>query len=160
MSKSLRKRKNQLKNQNPTQKVFNNHNHLHYVAGEHKHNVTHTITPISADEIERIYNINPDFANRLFTIIESSLESEKQETQSFYNAVEREQKNDELSILKQSENTQKAIKYSFISMIILMLTGIATLALGYPWIGGAIMTTVLLGVVRAILKQKDDKEDI
>jgi len=159
LSKSLRKRKNLLQKQTPTQKVFNNHNHLHYVAGEHKHNVTHTITPISADEIERIHKIDHSYADRFFNIIESSLEAEKQETQNFYNAVEREQKNDELSILKQSENNNKAIKYSFLSMIILMICGIITLALGYPWIGGAIMTTVLLGVVRAILKQKEPKEE-
>lgn len=160
MSKSLRKRRNLLQKPNSVQKVFNNHNHLHYVAGEHKHNITHTITPISADEIERINNISPELVSRLFSIIENSLEAEKQETQNFYDAVEREQKNDELSISEQSQNTKKAIKYSFISMIILMISGIITLALGYPWIGGAIMTTVLLGVVRAILKQKEPKEDI
>jgi predicted amino acid-binding ACT domain protein len=159
LSKSLRKRKNLLQKQNPTQKVFSNHNHLHYVAGEHKHNVTHTITPISADEIERIHSVSPELVDRLFNIIESSLEAEKQETQNFYNAVEREQKNDELSILKQSENNQKAVKYSFLSMIILMICGIIAIVSGYPWIGGAIMTTVLLGVVRAILKQKEPKEE-
>jgi len=67
MAKSLRKGIKR----NPTEKVSKN---LHLVKGEHS--VIHSHTPISADEIERLQAINPDYVDRLFSIMEKSVEVE------------------------------------------------------------------------------------
>jgi hypothetical protein len=156
LSRSLRKQKKAYLKHSPTEKVSN---HLHLVAGEHKHNHTHSITPISADEVQKLNDINPVYVDRLFDIIDKSLESERQESISYYKAVEKEQQNDELSIIKKSEDATKAMRYAFSAISFLMLCGSLLIYFNHELIGGTVVTTVLLGVAKAMLSKKDKNKE-
>jgi len=160
-SKSLRKRKKAVAAKNKNTKSLNAN--LHLVAGEYKHDHTHSITPISANEIQSLYDIDPSYPERLFTLMENSLEGERKETQRYYDAVEREQENDKLSITTQSRDTKLSILMSVFSMVFLTVLGSILIYFEHEVIGGTIVTTVLLGIVRAILLKKstsklDDEE--
>ena len=132
---------------------------LHLIAGEHKHNHTHSITPISADEIQKLSNIDPSYPNRLFTLMENSLDAEKEETKRYYDAIQREQDNDKLSILKQSNDNSIAIIASFVAMVFFMICGSILIYFNHEVIGGTIVTTVLGGIVKAILTKKNNKKE-
>lgn len=133
--------------------------HLHLVSGQHNHKHTHSVTPISADEVEKLHNIDPALVPRLFNIIENSLEAEKEETKKFYEAVEREQENDKLAISSKYDSDKKAMNYAFITIFFLMIAGSILIYFGFELIGGAIVTTVLLGVAKAMLSKKDKSEE-
>lgn len=96
--------------------------------------------------------------------MESSLDSEKEETQRYYDAIQREQENDKLSIESQSKDTKLSILVSAFTMLFLTAVGSTLIYFEHEFIGGTIVTTVLLGIVRAILLKKSssklDDEDL
>jgi hypothetical protein len=149
--KSLRQRKKAIAKQQAPKEL---EKHLHLVAGNHKHSHTHSISPISADEIEKLHHINPQYATRLFDLLQDGLDAEKQEAKSFFDAVEREQANDRLLIESEKKNNNKAMLLSFSAMVILMLCGTGLVYFGYEYIGGAVLTTVIMSVVKSILSKK------
>ncbi|MDS1371052.1 hypothetical protein RJ999_08090 [Aliarcobacter butzleri] len=132
--------------------------HLHLVKGQYDHKHTHSVTPISADDVERLHNIDPTLVPRLFGIIESGLQAEKEETKKFYEAVEREQENDKLAITSKADNDKKAMNYAFFTIFFLVFVGALFIYFNHEYIGGAVITTVLLGVVKAMLGKKDKSE--
>ncbi len=146
MAKSLRKGIKR----NPTEKVSKN---LHLVKGEH--NITHSHAPISADEIERLEAINPEYVNRLFSIMEKSIEVEEKEVELYFEAVDKEQNNDELSIIEQSELANKSLTYSVFILIFLILSSLGFTLLGYPIIAGMIISSVIGVVIKAVLSKKE-----
>jgi len=132
--------------------------HLHLVKGQYDHKHTHSVTPISADEVEKLHNIDPTLVTRLFNIIETGLEAEKEETKKFYEAVEREQENDKLAITSKANNDKRAMNYAFSTIFFLVIVGSLFIYFNHEYIGGAILTSVLLGVVKAMLGKKDKSE--
>lgn len=155
--KSLRQRKKDIQKHQDKQ----HQEHLHLVAGQHnhRHSVTHSVAPISADEVERLNNIDPLLVNRIFSIMETSLEIENSEQKKFYEAIQREQENDQLSITSKHNSENKAIKYAMFTMVFLILSGAGFVYFGYDWIGGGLITTVMLGIIQSILKREHKKED-
>lgn len=145
MSRSLAKRKKSESSKDP-QKV--RHEHLHLVKGEQQVNYSHS--PISASDIEKLEAINPLYVKELFTIMKESVEVEKQETNNFYAAIEREQSNDKLAIEKDSKNKSDAMKLAIFVMMFFMISGSVFVYFGYELIGGSIVTTVLLGFIKAL----------
>ena len=154
--KSLRAQKKELAKVNLKQDEASKH--LHLVKGQYDHKHTHSVVPISADEVEKLHNIDPTLVPRLFNIIESGLESEKEETKKFYEAVEREQENDKLAITTKANNDKMAMNYAFITIFFLVLVGSVFIYFGHEYIGSAVLTSVLLGVVKAMLGKKEKTE--
>ncbi len=150
MSKSLRKR---IKRQ-PTEKVSKN---LHLVKGEHS--VTHSHSPISADEIEKLVAINPDYADRLFDIMEKSLDLEEKEINLYFKAVDKEQENDELAIVKQADIAKNSLVLSSVTLVFLILSAVGFVYMEQPWIAGLVMSSVVGVVIKAIMGKKASKED-
>lgn len=150
MIKSLRKIEKSKRTSIP--KLSHN---LHLVKGEH--NVVHSHTPVSADEIQKLQDINPEYVDRLFKIIEKSVDIELIEKDLFYKAIEREQENDRLAIEKESETKNKAMTFAFIviSFFIALTTG--CFYFGYWEIGSLIITVGLVGILKAIFTQDDKK---
>ncbi|MFW9627728.1 MAG: hypothetical protein ACMV1K_13460 [Sulfurospirillum sp.] len=133
------------------------HEHLHLVRGEQQ--VNHSHSPIPASDIEKLYAINPKYVDELFSIMKESVEIEKQETNNFYSAIEREQANDKLAIEKDAKNKAEAIRLIIFVVIFLMISGSAFVYFGYEVIGGAIVTTVLLGIIKAFFTDSNKKKE-
>ena len=152
--KSLRKAQKAKKSQ--ITKLSRSEN-LHLVQGEHKHQVTHSHTPISADEIQKLQDINPQYVDRLLTILEKSVDTEAKERELFFSAVDKEQENDKLAILKESELKTNAI--SFATKIIFSFLSVSTVCffLGYWEIGSFIITVGLVGVLKSMFSKAEDK---
>ncbi len=127
---------------------------LHLVKGEHKHNITHSHTPISADEIERIEKINPEYVSQLFNLLDKSLEIEKHDREMFYSAIDKEQENEKLSTIKQSEDNQKSMKFAGFTIAVFLTTSLIFASIGETIIAGGIITVGLLGVIKAIFTKK------
>jgi len=149
--KSLRKRKKSL--QQEKEKA-----NLHLVAGEYKLNHTHSITPISADELEKIYNINPEYVDRLLNIVEDSLKIEKEENEKFYKAIDKEQENEKLEIIKKHDIANKSLIFASIVIVIFMTIGSILLYFGHEYVGGAMLTTVIATIIKAIFLRKKIEE--
>lgn len=154
--KSLRTKKKELTKLSLKQDEASKH--LHLVKGQYDHKHTHSVTPISADEVEKLHNIDPTLVTRLFNIVEAGLEAEKEETKKFYEAVEREQENDKLTITSKANNDKRAMNYAFFTIFFLVIVGSLFIYFNHEYIGGAILTSVLLGVVKAMLGKKDKSE--
>lgn len=154
--KSLRQQKKTLSKANHLQ---DESRHLHLVAGKHDHKHTHSLSPISADEVEKLHNINPEFVTRLFKIIENGLDAEKEETNQFYEALEREQENDKLAITSKANNDKRAMNYAFFTIFFLVAVGSIFIYLDFGYVGYPLVTVVLLGVVKAMLWNKNNGED-
>ena len=152
--KSLRKAQKAQKSQ--IAKLSRSEN-LHLVKGEHNHQVTHSHTPISADEIQKLEEINPEYVDRLLTILEKSVDTESRERDLFFKAVEKEQENDKLAIEKESELKDKSM--SFASKIIFSFLGVSIgcLYFGYWQITSVIITVGLVGVLKAMFSKDKDK---
>ena len=133
--------------------------HLHLVAGQHNHKHTHSLSPISADEVEKLHNINPELVDRLFKIMENGLIAEEQENKKFYEALEREQENDRLAITTKAENDKNAMKSASSIIVLLIIVGSVLIYFNHEIIGGTVLTTVLLGVARAMFKKNIDNND-
>ena len=145
-SKSLRKGVRR----NPTERVSKN---LHFIKGEH--NVNHSHSPISADEIERLVAIDANYADRLFTIMEKSVELEGKEVELYFNAVKKEQENDELSILEQSKIGTKSLYLSVIVLTFLIFSAAGFAYMGKDLIAAGIVTAVIGVVIKAIMGKSD-----
>ncbi len=139
------------------EKAPNVSQNLHIVAGKHQHDITHSVAPISATEIEKLENINPKYVDRLFDIIEQSVRVEEKEKILYFDAIKREQENDKLSIEKQAELKNKALSLSGKVILGMMLSAILFAYLGYELIAGAIVTTGLAGIIKAILSRNKKK---
>lgn len=154
MSNSLVKRK-KLALSKDNKKV--RHEHLHLVKGEQQ--VNHSHSPISASDIERLEAINPQYVQELFSIMKESINIEKQETNNFYAAIEREQSNDKLAIEKDAKNKSEAIRLVIFTVVFLMISGSVFVYFGHEVTGGAIVTTVLLGIIKAFFTNSGKKEE-
>jgi len=133
---------------------------LHFHKGEYDHKHTHLITPISADEIEKLNSINPTYAYKLFNIIEKSLDIEKEDSKNFYEAIQREQENEKLSIIKNYEDNKRTTFFAFFTLIFLTACGSILIYFGHKYIGGLLLSTVLVSIIQAILfKRKNKKEE-
>lgn len=154
MSRSLAKRK-KLAASKESQRV--RHEHLHLVKGEQQ--VNHSHSPISASDIEKLEAINPQYVKDLFSIMQKSIEVEENETNKFYTAIEKEQSNDRLAIEKDSKNKSDAMKLAIFVMVFLMISGSVFVYFGYEIIGGSIVTTVLLGFIKALFTGNSKKEE-
>jgi hypothetical protein len=130
---------------------------LHIVAGNHHHDVIHSVAPISATEIEKLESINPEYVNRLFNIMEQSIQTEEKERALYFDAIEREQENDKLSIEKQAELKNNALLLSGKVILGMILSSLIFAYLGHEIIAGAIITTGLVGIVKAILSKNKKK---
>ncbi|WP_324172947.1 hypothetical protein [Sulfurimonas sp.] len=129
---------------------------LHLVAGKHEH--THSVAPISASEIEKLESINPEYVDRLFSIMEKSVDVEEKEVSMYFEAVAREQENDELSIYAQNELSKKAIHYSTALVVFLILSAISFAYIDLEYISLALVSTVIGVVVKAIMKDNSKTE--
>ena len=155
--RSLRKQKKDFEEVN-TKKQGEASKHLHLISAKYDHKHTHSVSPISADEVEKLHNIDPTLVPRFFEMIENGLESEKEESRRFYESVQREQENDRIAITSKYNNDKNAMNYAFITIFFLMIAGSAFIYMGFEFIGGAVVTTVLLGVAKAMLQKKQEKE--
>eukprot|EP01156_Anaeramoeba_ignava_P019090 Anaeramoba_ignava/a94299_279.p1 GENE.a94299_279~~a94299_279.p1 ORF type:complete len:166 (+),score=35.76 a94299_279:351-848(+) len=161
MSKSLRKAKKQRQNQRNIQRVSKN---LHLVGGKLDHNHIHSHAPISASEIEKLDAINPEYTKELLSIMKTSVDNDRVETEYFYAAVDKEQDNDKLAIQSNYEQKTRAARYAFSAIGIILFAGIGLIIYGVN-IKDDIVTTagatsigvVLVGIAKAFL-QKADKE--
>ncbi|WP_455755935.1 hypothetical protein [Sulfurimonas sp.] len=158
-NKSLRK---QIKRRK-VEKVTTTQN-LHLLAAKHEHAHTHSVAPISASEIEKLEAINPDYVDRLFSIMEKSVAVEEKEVNMYFEAVAKEQENDELYIYAKTDISKTAIHFSTGLVIFLILSAIGFAYFDLVYIAGALVTTVIGVVVKAIMKdntptESDKKED-
>lgn len=154
--KSLRKLKKET--QKETQKVSQN---LHLLGG--KVDVTHSHSPIAVTEIKDLDELNPQYAKDLIEIIKKSVDNDRLETELYYKAVDKEQENDKLSIVTKSKDKNRSIISAFLIITLLIVTGGVLIYTGYPWIGGAVLTTVLGTIGKAVFfdssKEKEEKEE-
>ena len=129
---------------------------LHFVRGEH--NINHSHTPISADELERLVAINPEYVQRLFSIIEQSVTLEGREIELYFDAVKNEQEKDKEFSRLQEKIASKSLYVS--SAVIVFLIGSAVLFvwLKQPLIAGAVVSTVIGVVVKAIMGKSSENE--
>ena len=162
--KSLRKAKKQ------REKASLKESHsLHLVGGrlDHNHNITHSHTPISASEIEKLDAINPEYTKELLSIMKTTIENDRYETESFYKSVDKEQENDRREIESNFEQKTRSAKYAFSAIGILLFAGISLIIYGANidndliiGTGGTTIGVVLLGVARAFLsKPSNDNND-
>lgn len=150
MKKSLRK--NIVHHQ--AEKVSKN---LHLVRGEHKVNHSHSHAPISADEIEKLVSINPVYADRLFDIMEKSVSLEGREVELYFEAVRKEQENDELAIISQEKIATQSLYISSAIILFLIISSIAFVYLKESWIAFAIVSTVIGVVIKALMGKSEKK---
>ena len=155
-SKSLRKIQKAKRSQ--VAKLSRSEN-LHLVKGEHKHNVTHSHTPISADEIEKIQSINPEYVDRLFTIVENSIDTERRERELFFNAVDKEQENDKLAIEKESETKKFALIFALAIILSFLAVALFCFYKGYWQVGSVIITVGLVGVIVPLYSKGKNKKE-
>ncbi len=95
--------------------------------------------------------------DRLFDIIEQSVLVEEKEKILYFDAIKREQENDKLSIEKQAELKNKALSLSGKVILGMMLSAMVFAYFGYGYIAGAIVTTGLAGIIKAILSRNKEK---
>lgn len=148
-------RKAQKFNKTEIEKVSKN---LHLVAGKHEHTVNHSHSPMSASEIERLYAINPNYVDKLLSIIETGLENDKKDREAFYKAVEKEQENDRVAI-QGDISTKKTSMYVAGGIVsAFLITSLVFLFQGQAEIAGGIITVGLIGVITSIFSRTKDKK--
>jgi hypothetical protein len=130
--------------------------HLHLVEGQHNH--THSITPISASEVEKLEAINPDYVKELFSIINKSMELEKEEMNRYFDAIQKEQENDELAIIAEDAINSKQLKYATSLIIVLVIASAGFAYYGFKEIAYAIIGTLLIAIINGIFRKKDTKK--
>ena len=147
-------RKSRKFNSTEVDKVSKN---MHWVAGKHEHNVNYSHSPISASEIEKLCEINPSYADKLIAIIETGLENDKKDRESFYAAVDKEQDNDRLAI--QGEISAKKISMLVAGGIVFgfLISAMIFAFLKQYEIAGGIITIGLVGVLTAIFTNNGNK---
>ncbi len=155
LAKKRRTLKKHLKENKKTEKVSKS---MHLVAGKHEHNITHSIAPISASEIEKIEAINPEYVNRLFNIVEKSLDLEKQEMEKYFEAIDHEQQNDELEIIAKNERTIKSLQYATGLTVFLIIVSLIFAFKGQEGIAVAIVTVLLVSIIKGIFSKNKDKD--
>jgi hypothetical protein len=125
-----------------------NNKHLHLVAGQHQH--THSLSPVTANDIKELEAINPEYGKKLFKLLEDGLELEKQEVLEHYESVKREQENDKLSIEKQVSLRTEALKTAKFVIVFLVSSSFIFAFFGYEKIAGTIITVTLIAIIKAI----------
>lgn len=138
-----------------TEKVSKN---LHLVAGKHEHNITHSVTPISASEIEKLEALNPQYVDRLFNIVEKSLEIEDKEMNRYFNTIEQEQSNDELAIISKDNMTTKSLQYATAITIFLIIAALVFTYFGFEYIAYIIVSVVIIAIIKGIFSGSSSKD--
>ena len=124
---------------------------LHLVKGEHS--VTNSHSPISADELHKLTELNPAYADRLIGIMESSIAIEQQERELFYNAIDKEQENDKLAIESETNLKEKSLYFTIIIIGAFLISSLIFAYSGHEVIAGTIITVGLVGVIKAMFSK-------
>lgn len=125
---------------------------------QHLHTHHTSLSPLSADDIESIHNLNPNYVERILSIVEKNIETENIETKSFYNAIENEQKINEMKMNGELKLVLRGQIFALFAIIFLPIIAFVFAYNGNFYIAGILASSVLMLAIKYFIGKKDTKK--